>query len=100
MSSASPGQFILIWILGGPPTLLELAKHLRHGYHMLRTSTSDREGQHGYNPATRYYGKIIKTVLGAERSANLVWIESLDEGYKGLTKSVLLEQIIRIEDDL
>ena len=47
-----------------------------------------------------WHGKIIKTVLGAEYSAKLVWIESLDEGYKGLTKSVLLEQIIRIEGDL
>jgi hypothetical protein len=46
------------------------------------------------------HGKIIKTVPGTEHGAKLVWIESLDEGYKGLTKSVLLEQIIRIEGDL
>lgn len=47
-----------------------------------------------------WYGKIIKTVIGREDSADLVWVESLDEGYKGLTKYVLLEQIIRIEGDL
>lgn len=47
-----------------------------------------------------WYGKIIKTVIGTAGSADLVWIESLDEGYKGLTRYVLLGQIIRIEGDL
>ena len=47
-----------------------------------------------------WYGKVIKTVIGIEDSPDLVWIESLDEGYKGLTKYVLLRQIIRIEGDL
>jgi len=47
-----------------------------------------------------WYGKITKTVIGTGRGADLVWIESLDEGYKGLTKYVLLEQIIRIEGNL
>ena len=47
-----------------------------------------------------WYGKITKTVIGTGRSVDLVWIESLDEGYKGLAKYVLLEQIIRIEGNL
>jgi len=60
-----------------------------------------RPGEMPTHPQEKeWHGKIIKTALGTEHSANLVWIESLDEGYKGLTKSVLLEQIIRIEGDL
>ncbi len=47
-----------------------------------------------------WYGKISKTVIGTGHSADLVWIESLNEIYKGLTKYVLLEQIIRIEGKL
>jgi len=47
-----------------------------------------------------WHGKIIQTVIGTAGSADLVWIESLDEDYKGLTRYVLLEQIIRIEGDL
>jgi hypothetical protein len=47
-----------------------------------------------------WHGKIIKTVIGTAGSTDLVWIESLDEGYNGLTRYVLLEQIIRIEGDL
>ena len=47
-----------------------------------------------------WHGKIIKTVIGTQHGADLVWVESLDEGYKGLTRHVLLEQIIRIEGDL
>ena len=47
-----------------------------------------------------WHGKIIKTGIGTAGSADLVWIVSLDEGYKGLTSYVLLEQIISIEGDL
>lgn len=47
-----------------------------------------------------WHGKIIKTVTGTSGTADLVWIESLDEGYKGLTRYVLLEQVIRIEGEL
>jgi hypothetical protein len=47
-----------------------------------------------------WYGKITKTVIGTEHGVDLVWIESLDEGYKGLMRFVLLEQIIRIEPEL
>jgi len=57
-----------------------------------------RPGEMLNHPEDReWHGKIIKTVLGTENSADLVWVESLDEGFKGLTKSVLLGQIIRIE---
>lgn len=60
-----------------------------------------RPGEMPNHPKEKeWHGKIIKTVIGTEDSADLVWIESLDEGYKGLTKFVLLEQIIRIEGDL
>ena len=47
-----------------------------------------------------WHGKIIKTVIGTEDNPDLVWVESLDDGYRGLTKYVLLEQIISIEGDL
>lgn len=47
-----------------------------------------------------WHGKIIQTAIGTAGSADLVWIESLDEGYKGLTRYVLLEQIISIEGDM
>lgn len=53
-----------------------------------------------YPEDKEWHGKIIKTVIGRDNSIDLIWIESLDEGYKGLTKYVLLEQIIRIEGKL
>ena len=50
-----------------------------------------------YPEDREWHGKIIKTVIGIRNSIDLVWIESLDEDFKGLTKYVLLEQITRIE---
>ena len=47
-----------------------------------------------------WYGKIVKTVIGTAQSPDLVWIESLDENYKGLVRYVFVEQIIRIEGDM
>jgi hypothetical protein len=52
-----------------------------------------------YPEEKEWHGRIIKTVIGAEHSIDLVWVESLDEDYKGLTRYVLLEQIIRIESE-
>ena len=53
-----------------------------------------------YPEEKEWHGKIIKTFIGTGTDAGMVWIESLDEGFKGLTKHILLEQIIRIDGDL
>jgi hypothetical protein len=53
-----------------------------------------------YSEEKEWHGRIIKTVIDTGTGAGMVWIESLDEGFKGLTKHILLEQIIRIEGKL
>ena len=47
------------------------------------------------NPERVWHGKILKTVFGAAYSLNVMWVESLEEGYEGLTEYVYPEQVVR-----
>jgi hypothetical protein len=51
------------------------------------------------HPERPWRGRIIKTFLGKAFSLDVVWVESLEQGYEGETEYVQLSQLIDIEGE-
>ena len=49
------------------------------------------------HPEKRWRGRISETFLGREYLLDVVWVESLEEGFEGETETVLVNQIVEIE---
>jgi len=53
--------------------------------------------QYPTHPERPWRGRITKTFLNKAYSLDVVWVESLEEGYEDLTEYVLLSQVVGIE---
>jgi hypothetical protein len=58
-----------------------------------------RPSQRPTHPERAWRGRIIKTFLDKAYSLDIVWVESLEEAFEGLTEYVLLTQITGIEGE-
>jgi hypothetical protein len=58
-----------------------------------------RPEQQPTHPERPWRGRIIKTFLGKAFSLDVVWVESLEQGYEGETEYVQLTQLIDIEGE-